>query len=162
MDRGHQCGHFAPRTLSNSQFILFRVFTYVVFHICSVFFDFTGTFQVQPLSGKGWWYAYNFDWYPKCPKWSTLSRNVSVFVFPVPVFRPHHPSLGRSLQKPQGQPWAGPWGPNWGAWNIFIMQINISQHFRTQNTQIHTSNSRDVIFLEKENPTRQHRHGRPS
>ena len=68
------------------------------FTICFyVFFDLTGTFQVQPLSGKGWWYAYNFDWYPKCPKWSTLSRNVSICVFPVPVFRPHHPSLSWSL-----------------------------------------------------------------
>ena len=83
LDRGRQCGHFAPRTLSKSLFIFFRFFTYVVFHICSVFFDLTGTFQVQPLSGKGWWYVYNFDWYPKCPKWSTLSRNVSIFVVPV-------------------------------------------------------------------------------
>ena len=98
LDRGRQCGHFAPHTLSKSLFIFFRFFTYVVFHLFPVFFDLTGTFQVQPLSGKGWWYAYNFDWYPKCPKWSTLSRNVSIVVFPVPVFRPHHPSLGRSLQ----------------------------------------------------------------
>ena len=95
--RGRQCRHFAPRTLSKSLFIFFRFFTYVVFHIFSVFFDLTGTFQVQPLSGKGWWYVYNFAWYPKCPKWSTLTRNVSICVFPVPVFRPRHPSLGRSL-----------------------------------------------------------------
>ena len=61
----------------------FRFFTYVVFHIFSVFFDLKGTFQVQPLSGKGWWYVYNFDWYPKCPKWSALSRNVSISVVPV-------------------------------------------------------------------------------
>jgi hypothetical protein len=80
LDRGRQCGHFAPRTLSKSLFIFFRFVTYVVFHIFSVFFDLTGTFQVQPLSGKGWWYVYNFDWYPKCPKWSTLNRNVSIFV----------------------------------------------------------------------------------
>ena len=80
LDRGRQCGHFAPRTLSKSLFILFCLFTYVVFHIFSGFFDLTGTFQVQPLSGKGWWYVYNFDWYPKCPKWSALSRNVSILV----------------------------------------------------------------------------------
>ena len=52
LDRGRQCGHFAPHTLSKSLFICFRFFTYVVFHIFSVFFDLTGTFQVQPLSGK--------------------------------------------------------------------------------------------------------------
>ena len=52
------------------------------FHIFSVLVDLTGTFQVQPLSGKGWWYVYNFDWYPKCPK-SALSRNMSIFVVPV-------------------------------------------------------------------------------
>ena len=80
MDRGRQCGHFAPRTLSGSLYIFFRFVTCVFFHIFSVFFDLTGTFQVQPLSGKGWWYAYNFNWYPKCPKWSTLNRNVSFFV----------------------------------------------------------------------------------
>jgi len=97
LDRGRQCGHFAPRTLSKSLFMFFRLFTYVVFHICSGFFDLTGTFQVQPLSGKGWWYVYNFDWYPKCPKWSALSRNVSICVVPVPVFRPLHPCLSLSL-----------------------------------------------------------------
>ena len=83
LDRGRQCGHFAPRTLSESLLFFFIFVTYVVVHIFSVFFDFTGTFQVQPLSGKGWWYVYNFDGYPKCPKWSALSRNVSILAVPV-------------------------------------------------------------------------------
>ena len=100
LDRGRQYGHFAARTLSKSLFIFFRFFTYVVFHIFSGFFDLTGTFQVQPLSGKGWWYVYNFDWYPKCPKWSALNRNVSICVVPVPVFRPLHPCLSLSLVVP--------------------------------------------------------------
>ena len=76
-----------------------EIFTYVVFHIFSDLFDLTGTFQVQPLSGKGWWYVCNFDWYPKCPKWSALSRNVSIFVVPALVFRPLHPCLSLSLEQ---------------------------------------------------------------
>ena len=48
-------------------------------------FFLTGTFPVQPLSGNGWWYVYNFDWYPKCPKWSALSRNVAVWTIHQPL-----------------------------------------------------------------------------
>ena len=50
-------------------------FTYFLF-----LFDLTIPFQVQPISWKVLWSVYNFDWYPKYPKWSALSRNVSIFV----------------------------------------------------------------------------------